>query len=98
MLLSVIRAAHNTRTFVKSLDTVDLAKDCSPEPVAHLTNSDNEVADAEPDEQLADSVNKAPDVEANNVKEEIELTVKKAKTNRKRKKKREASQVSQEIS
>ena len=57
--------------FVRSLDTVGLAKDCPTEPVGHLTKSDNEVAAAEPDGQLADSVNKAPDVEAKDVREEI---------------------------
>ena len=49
--------------FVGSLNTVDLAKGCPTEPVGQLTNSDKEVADAEPDGQLADSVTKTPDVE-----------------------------------
>ena len=44
--------------FVGSLNTVDLAKDCPAEPVGQLTNSDKEVADAEPDGQLAKSANK----------------------------------------
>lgn len=77
--------------FVGSMDTVDLAKNCPTEPVGHLTNSDDEVAAvaaAEPVEQLADSVNKAPDVEDKNVKEEMEVTIKKTKSHRKRKEKR----------
>ena len=40
------------------------------------------MAAAEPDEQLADSVNKTNDVETKDVKEEIEVTVRKAKSNR----------------
>ena len=74
--------------FVRSLDTVDLVKNRSTEPVGHLTNSDDEVAAAEPDEQLADSANKAPDVEDKNMKEEMEVTIKKTKSHRKRKEKR----------
>ena len=62
--------------FVRSLDTVDLDKDCPIEPVGHLTNSVSEVAAAGPDEQLADSVSKAPDVEKDkNAKEEMEETI-----------------------
>ena len=64
--------------FVGSLDTVDLAS-------SQLTNSDEVVADAEPDGQLANSANKAPDSEDNNVKEEMEVTTKKAKNDRNRK-------------
>jgi hypothetical protein len=54
-----------------------------------LDNHDNEVADVEPDEQLADSVDKAPDLEDNNVKEEREVTIKKAKSHRRKEKRRE---------
>ena len=65
--------------------TDDLVKDCPTEPVEQLTNSDNEVVDAEPDGQLANSANKAPDSEDKNVKEEMEVTTKKAKNDRNRK-------------
>ena len=46
-----------------------------------LTDSDKVVADG----QLANSANKAPDSEDNNVKEEMEVTTKKAKNDRNRK-------------
>ena len=69
--------------------TVDLAKDCPTEPVEQLTNSDNEVVDAELDGQLANSDNMAPDVEDTNVREEMKVTITKTKSHRKRKEKKE---------
>ena len=74
--------------FIHLDNTVDLAKDCPTEPVEQHTNSDNEVVDAEPGGQLANSDNMAPDVEDTNVREEMEVTIKKTKSHRKRKEKR----------
>ena len=57
--------------FVGSLDTVDITEDCPTEPVVQLTDSDKEVADAETDGQLTNSVNKVPDVEEVTVNDEV---------------------------